>query len=394
MTANAGDIRPIRVAHVIQNLNYGGMERVLHRLAQQLPLRGFEVHILVLEYLGHFAGGLERDVTLHEVPRMPWFSLIYPKQLASALRRINPDIVHSHSGVWLKSSRAAQLARVPRIVHTDHGRAAPVPARDRLVDGCASRKTDIIIAVSDALARVLEKEVVHDRGKVRVIRNGMEVAPALSQHDRDALRAELGLSPSAQVIGSIGRLEPVKNYKMALRALARILADGRRTVPPVLLIAGDGSERASLEAMAGDLGVARHVRFLGWRPDAAEICGAFDIFTLASTSEGTSISLLEAMGSGVCPVVTDVGGNRAVLGPELEALLVPDNDDAAMAHTWSRLLDDAAVRVELGALSRYRVETAFSLTRMVEEHVSLYHELLSRSDTVRPVHGYVSQQTP
>lgn len=387
MLPRAGNSRPIRLAHVIQNLNYGGMERVLHRLAQSLPARGFEVHILVLEYLGHFASGLGREITLHEVPRMPWYSLLYPSQLASVLRRINPDIVHSHSGVWLKASRATRLARVAHMVHTDHGRPAVVPVIDGLTDNWASRETDLVIAVSDALGTLLREKVVHDGGKVRVITNGMDVRPALTPLQRAAIRADLGLSLSAPVIGSIGRLEPIKNYQMALRAFARLMAVGWPTDPPVLLIAGDGSERSSLEALAAELGVAPHARFLGWRPDAAELCGAFDLFTLSSRSEGTSISLLEAMGSGVCPTVTDVGGNRAVLGPELEALLVPDDDDAAMASTWHRLLSDPAYRNELGVASRHRVEARFSLTRMVEEHVSLYHELLGASYTAHPVDG-------
>ena len=85
-------------------------------------------------------------------------------------------------------------------------------------------------------------------------------------------------------------------------------------------------------------------RALGWRDDAHRLYHAFDIFTLPSRSEGTSISLLEAMAAEVCPVVTDVGGNRAVLGPELAPLLVPDNDATALATTWARQLDDVTGR--------------------------------------------------
>jgi glycosyltransferase involved in cell wall biosynthesis len=371
--------RPVRVAHVIQNLNYGGMERVLHSLAHRLPPLGFEVHIVVLQYLGRFAEGLEDSVTFHEVPPMSRLSLFHPGRLIALLRGIAPDVVHSHTGVWLKACRAARVARVPVMVHTEHGRPDPVPLSDRLIDNCASRWTDAVIAVSDALAGVLRRQVVHHPERVRVITNGVDVDHLRPPTDRSALRAALDLPPGALVIGSIGRLEPVKNYQLALRAFARLGTGAGEGASPVLVLAGDGSERACLEALAGELGIAARVKFLGWRNDADRLYGAFDLFTLSSRSEGTSISLLEAMSTGVCPVVTDVGGNRAVLGPGFEELVVPGDDEAALAAAWQRQIADPARRSGMGARARSRVEAGFSLNRMVEQHVALYHELLDRS---------------
>lgn len=369
--------RKVRVAHVIQNLNYGGMERVLHSLARRLPPQGFEVHIVVLQYLGRFSEGLEEAVTFHQVPPMSRLSIFHPGKLIDLFRRIEPDVVHSHTGVWLKSSRAARVAGVPVMVHTEHGRPDPVPLSDRLIDNCASRWTDAVFAVSDALAEVLREQVVHDPARVRVLTNGVDVDHLRPPADRAALRAALDLPPDRLVIGSIGRLEPIKNYALALRGFARLGA-GPGPMPPLLVLAGDGSERPALEALAESLGISDRVRFLGWRNDADRLYGAFDLFTLTSLSEGTSISLLEAMSTGVCPVATDVGGNRAVLGPGLESLLVPSDDDAALAAAWARQLADPAGRVALGARARQRVETGFSLSRMVDQHVLQYRELLGR----------------
>ena len=365
----------VRVAHVIQNLNYGGMERVLHSLASRLPPRGFEVHVVVLQYLGRFAEGLQGSVTFHQVPPMSRLSLLHPGRLVAVLRGIAPDVVHSHTGVWLKASRAAHIARVPVMVHTEHGRPHPVPLADRLIDNRASRWTDTVIAVSDALAEVLRRQVVHDPARVRVITNGVDVDTLRPPADRTALRVDIGLPTDVPIIGSIGRLEPVKNYQLALRAFARLGATPG--APPIMVLAGDGSERASLEALARELGVAPRVKFLGWRDDTERLYGAFDVFTLTSRSEGTSVSLLEAMSSGVCPVTTDVGGNRAVLGPGLESLLVPGDDAEALAAAWQRQLADPVLRAALGTQARRRVAAGFSLTRMVEQHVSLYRELLA-----------------
>jgi glycosyltransferase involved in cell wall biosynthesis len=367
--------RKVRVAHVIQNLNYGGMERVLHSLARRLPSKGFQVHIVALEYLGHFSKGLGDAVTLHRVPPMSRLSILRAGNLITLLRGIAPDIVHSHTGVWLKASRAARAAGVPVVVHTEHGRPDPIPLADRLIDHQASRSTDRIIAVSEALAGVLRSQVVHDPERICVITNGVDVERLQPPADRSALRVALGLPRDTPIIGSIGRLEPVKNYELALRAFARLQPQSGGSAP-LLVIVGDGSEATRLKGLAHELGLGPRVRFLGWRDDAERLYGAFDLFTLTSRSEGTSVSLLEAMSTGVCPVVTDVGGNRAVVGPELERLLVPADDEVALAAAWQRCLTDAGFRAGMGARARLRVSDAFSLERMIDQHARLYRELL------------------
>ncbi len=363
---------------MIQNLHYGGMERVLHDLAKRLPPHGFEVHLVVLEYYGRFAEGLADAATLHRIPPMSRFSLLHPRELANTFRAIAPDIVHSHAGVWLKGARAAQLAGVRAMVHTEHGRPDPVPFSDRLIDNWASRHTDVVIAVSEALAEVLRRQVVHCPSRVRVITNGVDTERLLPTNERSALRLELGIPEDALVIGSIGRLEPIKNYPLAVRGFARLgdrMADGRS---PWLVLVGDGSQRLALERLAAELGVAARVKFLGWRADAERIYGALDLFTLTSLSEGTSISLLEAMSSGVCPVVTDVGGNRTVLGPELDFLLVPPGDEVALAARWQGQLADPTGRTALGQVARGRVQKNFSLERSVQEQVAVYRAVANR----------------
>jgi len=365
---------PIRVAYVIPGLHYGGMERLLHDLTKALPPRGFEVHVVVVVGFGRFADGLREVADLHQVPPMSKLSLIYPGQLIKVLRRVAPDVVHSHTGVWFKASRAARLAGVPVVIHTEHGRRVPERVTDRLIDNLASRSTDLIIAVSEALAEVLRRRVVHDQRRLRVITNGVDVDRLRPPPDAASLRRVLDIPAGTPVIGSIGRLEPVKNYRLALRAFARIeeLDCGP---PPLLVLVGDGRERGMLEELATALGIAGRVRFLGWRDEVERLYGAFDLFTLTSRSEGTSISLLEAMSMGLCPVVTDVGGNRGVLGSDLASLLVPSDDDAALAAAWRRHLLDAELRRDMGRRARARVQSEFSLERMVENHIEIYREL-------------------
>lgn len=368
--------RPIRVAHLIQNLNYGGMERVLHSLARALPNEGFEVHVVVLEYYGRFAEGLGSAETLHQVPRMSRLSLLRPGRLITVLRELAPDIVHTHSGLWLKGVRAARMAGVPVVVHTEHGRPDPVPLINRVIDNRASRLTDAVIAVSEALGEVLRQQVVHHPTRVRVIVNGVDTDRLRPHSLPSSVRAQIGVPDDAPVIGSVGRLEPIKNYALAIRALAGLPGPFAAGRAPYLILVGDGSERRELELLASGLGVAERVRFLGWRDDAEQLYHAFDIFTMTSRSEGTSISLLEAMAAGTCPIVTDVGGNRAVLGPALDSLLVPDNSEAALTRAWRFHLENPDITAALAQQARLRVEKSFSLARMAEQHATLYRELL------------------
>src|SRR6266446_1901162 len=115
----------IRVLQIINSLNYGGMERVLAELVRRTDASRFEIHILALSCLGPFSKGLDNVATLHIARHMSRWSLVWPRALARQIRRIAPDVVHTHSGVWYKASFAARLAGVRRVIHTEHGRPDP-----------------------------------------------------------------------------------------------------------------------------------------------------------------------------------------------------------------------------------------------------------------------------
>jgi glycosyltransferase involved in cell wall biosynthesis len=364
----------LRVLHVVQNLNYGGMERVLADLIQGLDPERFDLHVLTLQYRGRFSEGLERFATLHQSPSLPRFTMVFPSRLARVFAAIAPHIVHTHSGVWYKGSLAARAAGVPRVMHTEHGRKSPDPWTDRMIDRLASRRTDVVVAVSAVLESHLRSRVVSRRCRVRLVSNGIDTG-LYAPRDAARLRAEFGLGTDVGVLGSVGRLEPIKGYDVMIRAYAELLSTWDSRPRPVLLLAGDGSERDRLGRLASELGVEAGVRFLGWRDDTVDLLNLFDVFTLASRSEGTSISLLEAMSTGRCPVVTDVGGNATLLGEDLRHRLVPAEEPAALAAAWHRALVSAAERRQDGSVARARVVEQFGVRAMVDGYASLYSEL-------------------
>jgi glycosyltransferase involved in cell wall biosynthesis len=363
----------IRVLHVIQNLNYGGMERLLADIVSRTSSSVFENHVLVLQYLGRFAKGLEGCATLHTSGRLPRWTMFWPAPLAQQIRAIAPDVVHLHSGVWYKASLAAKMAGVTRVVHTEHGRRSPDPWLFRVVEGIASRRTDVVVAVSKRLATQLETTVVKGRAPIVVVPNGVDTETFSPRQDQGKLRAELGIPDGALVIGSIGRLEYIKGYDLMVDAFHRLLEHWPDPgTAPYLIIAGDGSERARLEQMVLARSLAGRAHLLGWRDDVHELLGTFSLFTMSSRSEGTSVSLLEAMSSGLCPVVTNVGGNEAVLGPALARYLVPPENPDALSSAWRTALTDPSRLRESGAMSRERVLEAYGIDRMVREYEALY----------------------
>lgn len=362
----------VRVLHVIQNLNYGGMERLLADIVQRLDRDRFESHVMALQYLGRFAEGLDRYAELHVAERMPRYSMLWPGPLIRQIRRIGPQVVHTHSGVWHKATLAARRAGVPLLIHTEHGRRRPDPWLDRLIDGMAARRTDVVVAVSDALARQLAATVVRDAGRIRVILNGVDTGRFRPRADSGVLRRDLDILPGAPIVGSIGRLEPIKGYDVMIAAFARLVADWSGNARPVLVVAGEGSGRADLMRRVESYGLGDLVRLPGWRDDVHDLHSAFAVFTLSSRSEGTSVSLLEAMSAGLCPVVTDVGGNRAVLGEALSHRLVASENPEALATAWRAALSDVERRRGDAVAARQRVEQAFGLPAMVRAYERLY----------------------
>ena len=363
--------RRLRVLHVVQNLNYGGMERLVADMVRHVDAQRFEMHILALGYFGHFSQGLDSCATLHTARPQPRWSMLCPTTLAQDIERIAPDVVHIHSGLWYKVGLAARMAKVPFVVYTDHGRQVPDPWLNRTIDGFASRRTDVVIAVSQQLSEQV-KRIVHDPARVRVIPNGVDTDLYLPRPDDHVLRKELGITADAPIIGSIGRLEIVKGYEVMVAAFAQLMEQWTETPRPVLVLAGDGSERANLEQAAEAAGCRGSIYFLGWRSDMMTCHRAFTFFTMSSHSEGTSVSLLEAMSGGLCPIVTDAGGNAAVLGEALRHRLVPKNSPDELAAAWRDALTDPNRLQRDAGVARQRIVHDFSLNSMVRQYEAVY----------------------
>jgi glycosyltransferase involved in cell wall biosynthesis len=213
---------------------------------------------------------------------------------------------------------------------------------------------------------------------VAVIYNGIDPGPLPDAQGRIAARKQLGVPADSLVIGTIGRLDPVKDLATLLRALAQCSQE----VQALLVIIGDGPERPALEALARELSVDSRVQFLGHRDDARQWLPACDVYVNSSVSEGVSLTILEAMAAGLPVIATRVGGTPEVVTGEC-GLLVPARDAGALARALSELHRDLPRRASFGRAARSRVETHFTLDRMVREYADVYRSLTAGAASVR-----------
>ncbi len=298
--------------------------------------------------------------------------------LARLLRRERPRVFHAHmsSPVACKwGLAAAVLARVPAVLGTVQVGSYEPPDRSAYWQLRAlARGVDRYLAVSREIAAELTGKLGWPAEKVEVVYNAVDSERA-AVATPPGLREQLGGGPSRPLVLTPARLNPQKGHRVLLEAVAE--------VPDALfLLAGEGSERAGLEAEAERLGVADRVRFLGRREDVPQLLAACDVFALPSLYEGSSLAVLEAMAAGIPIVSSAIGGTEELIEDGRSGLLVPPGDAKSLAAALRRVLGDEELRQSLAARARERVEAGLTRGQMANRVTAVYRELLGSSDRV------------
>lgn len=380
----------IRVTHVAFDLEGGGMESLVAELARRFAGTPIVMSVITLSgRVGRVGEIIRRRVDQFHVARQtPGLSMLAPLGLAGAIRSTRPHIVHLHSGSWYKGSLAARMARVETVIYTEHGREHDDPPITRWLDRRAEARTDVVVPVSERLARYLTAVLGVRPGKIRVIVNGVDLEHFTPGQPRPGLRAQLNIPDDAWVLGSVGRLEPVKAYHRLIHVVSRLRGTGLGR-PVYLVLCGKGSEWERLTAQARDAGVAQLVRMPGWSDTPVDMYRLLDVFALTSVSEGASLSLMEAMACGTAPVVMDVGANAEIVGPDLGGQVVPAGDAEGFVRAVQRTLATRVRLGELGRRARQRVIECYGFDRMALEYEQLYRVVFEAhrarpSDPERP----------
>jgi glycosyltransferase involved in cell wall biosynthesis len=267
---------------------------------------------------------------------------------------------------------AAGTANVPASVNTLHGFAHHEPWYDNPLRWWATRLTDAIVAVSEPLRDHVVQTLRVPPTRVFVLANGIDTNRFIPGPRSGAVRRRFDIPDGAPLIGTVARLDPVKNQPLLIAAFGLVHA----TRPNARLVfAGDGPMRAALEAQAHSAGVGHAVLFAGICRDTAPVYRDIDVFALPSLSEGTSISTLEALGSETPVVATAVGGNIALLEGE-RGVLVASGDERAFADAILHVLDDPEFGAILASAGRARVVSTHSLQGMVDFYEAVYRAIL------------------
>lgn len=363
--------RRLRVGHISLGLDVGGQERLLVEFARHANRRRFELTFVSLTGRGRLAETIEAQgwpvLALEEPPGVrPRLFL----RLARLFFRQSFDVVHSHDDKpLLYSSLAVKLARVRRLIHTQHHGLLPqmTPRQRRLV-AWAGRLTQAFVCVSQDSARHMMETGLPAR-YLTTLWNGIDI-------HKYTYRGPLSGGPAL----TVARLSAEKDIANLLRAAARVTA----SVPLFRLeIAGDGPLRADLERLAAELHLTEQVRFLGEVRDIPALLAGARLFVLPSQTEGISLTILEAMADGLPVVATRVGGNPEVIEHGRTGLLVPARDPAALADGIVRIWSNAAEGQTMGQAGRQRVEAHFDIRTMVEHYERLYLGAYMRNGTLK-----------
>ncbi|HET8580419.1 MAG TPA: glycosyltransferase [Nitrospiraceae bacterium] len=299
------------------------------------------------------------------------------------IRRIGPHIVHTHTAKAGCLGRvAARLAGAPVIVHTYHGHVLHGyygPLTNwvlRWMERLLARITDRIVAVSEQVKRDLVAYGVAPSEKIVVIPLGFELQPFVdSSGSRGTFRRELGFTNGERLVGTVGRIFPVKNHRLFLDAAARVAGQERQAR---FVVVGDGLLRPALERHARDLGIADRVVFTGWRRDLPAIYADLDVLVVSSNNEGTPVSVIEAMAAGRPVVATRVGGLPDLVAEGETGFLVSPGNADELAAGVLRLLRDPRTASRMGETARRTTRERFALARLIADTGRLYDQLLIR----------------
>lgn len=370
-----------RVLHVIYSLNRGGAERVIETQVLATNRRDWEILVCSItgggDLIDRIANAGARVFLLRKRRRG---DVTAATKIANLINVEKVDLLHLHNSpgmFWGTLGAMLSGRRVP-IVRTEHNPYSPreLPRLFRMVYPRFTARAHRVICVSGVVRNSFAEAYPALADRFIEIPNGIRLQDYEKLPPRHECRAQFHLAAGERLIGTVGRMVPVKNHKLLIEAFARV----RETVPDVnLAIIGEGELRQKLADYAADLGVSEYVSLVKESRQIDYFYGALDVFVLSSDSEGMPLTLLEALASGVPAVATEVGGIPEVIESGVTGYLVPKGSAAFLAKRIVELLTDPAKAQALALAGRAMVHERFPAEKMVRAYEALYEEALTRA---------------
>jgi len=372
----------LNLCMIVNNLDVGGLEKVVIDLLRELDRERFRLFLICLEGPGKLFDQVDlpasQKLVLHKRTKQGLFEGKLDMAAAAAIRGFlhdnEIDILHAHNlAPLVYGGIAAHLLRPrPRIIYSEHNQIYRATPFQKSKFWWYANLADEIVAVSHDLKRTLQDKI-RVRPPVVTVHNGIDGGRFTSIDSQ--VRQELGIGDDEFVVGTAVVLSEQKGITYMLQA-ARLVADEDPSVRFVL--AGDGPLREELVAEAKSLGLGDRVLFPGYRRDVPELITAYDVYALSSLWEGLPLALLEALAIGRPIVATTVGGNPEVVEDGVNGFLVPPRNPEKLAARILDLKRDDELVARIRSANRERFESEFSLPCMVKNHAALFERIASR----------------
>lgn len=370
-------MRKPKVLHLTFDMRIGGTEQVIKNIVQGMQGQKFDHSILCIEQpIGPFGDMLiEEGVTISAFSRKEGFDVSLIQKIRQHIKQNKIDILHCHQYTpWVYGCLAAALTKT-KVIFTEHGRFYPDSSswKRRYINPVLVALTNKITAISAATKQALVDFEFIPQEKIDVIYNG--IAPLEADLEKvKELRQAFSIPDDAIILGTVARLDPIKNQTMMIRAFHQVLQKNSNCY---LLIVGDGEEREKLQNLCSELAITENVIFTGYVSKPVNHLALMDVFLLPSLSEGTSMTLLEAMSLAIPVAATSVGGTPEIIHQEKSGLLSKNEDLEGYSDSLEKLVSDHALRKAYGAQARADYLNSFATSAMCDAYLSLYQEIRS-----------------
>ena len=359
----------MKITHFIRNFEIGGLESVVLRLAELQVVNGYEVRIVCIEkeqqaVLDYSATNIN-IVKLNKKSRL--LTLI---RVFFELIRNRPDVINTHNFLAnVYGAYVGHLLRIP-ICLTLHSGDCHCPKEFRRPSMfvphhfiCVSSK------IKDMLLSSTDGNINEDL--VSIINNGIDPGSFVNTELSNA-REEFEISKNTFLVGTVGRLQPIKNQKILLEAIAVL---SKKNVNVHLLVIGDGPLRYDLESLSISLGIQNKVCFAGSRNDVARLLAGMDVFVLPSLAEGSPISLIEAMSVGLPVVATAVGAIPNIIQNKINGYLVPSADLPALVKRLKYIIENTKLSNDVGKRAYETIQKEHSMDKMLLSYYEIYKNI-------------------
>jgi len=363
---------PKTIVHVLDSLEIGGLERTVVRLAIAQQIAGDDVQLITIFTNGPLAKPLtEAGIRITCMNKKPGLDLSTIRRIRKLIAK-DIQIIHSHNVLPHYYATLASLGIRVRRISTRHDMGVHLKKkRMQFLYTLSLYKTHSVVAVCEAAKKRFVKEKIIPERLLTVIYNGIPSIdkPKAEIRKNSTNRQKLKLPTDGPIVGSIGRLNVVKDYSTLIFAFKEVLTSYPDTK---LIIAGDGPEKSKLQTQIDKLNINESVTLLGERNDVEDLLEQFEIFALTSLTEGFSVALVEAAWSGLPIVATDVGGNCEIVEDGTTGFLAEPGNVRDIQKKIELLLENDQLRKRFGDDGQKRARANWTLEIMRTKYQNVY----------------------